>query len=139
MPRDHAIWRFLRGRGWTVDIYTVFIGLIWTLAIWRILVAAMQYTFLFIMSPPQPLLPWQEWGLLLVAAVGVALWMYTSPLGKSRRTALNLHSTQLISGALFIILGLLMLNGTLATLNSVLTEIEWIDNLRYALVERFSQ
>lgn len=139
LPRDHFVWRFLRGRGWTVDIYTILIGLIWTLAIWRVLVAAMQYTFLFIMSPPQPLLAWQEWGLLLVAAIGVALWMYTSPFGKSRRTVLNLHSTQLISGVLFIILGLLMLNGTLATLNSVLTEIEWIDNLRYALVERFSQ
>jgi cytochrome c-type biogenesis protein len=139
IPRDHVVWRALRGKGWTVDIYTVLLGLLWTLAIWRILVAAVEYAFFFILTPPRPLETWQEWGLLFVAAVGVGLWLYTSPQSRSKRTVLNLHSTQLISGALFIILGLFMLNGTLASLNSIFTEIEWVDDLRYTLVEYFSQ
>ena len=122
----------------TADIYTVFIGLIWTLAIWRILVAAMQYTFLLSCPHHSLCCPGKSGFVAGCRRRCCTVDVYES-IGKSRRTALNLHSTQLISGALFIILGLLMLNGTLATLNSVLTEIEWIDNLRYALVERFSQ
>lgn len=138
LSRDHVIWRILRGRGWTVNTWTVLVGLVWTLAIWRVLVAVADYAFLFILSPPQTLQSWQEWGLLAIAAAGVGLWILTSPLGKNRRITLDLHSTQLISGFLFIILGLLMLNGTLASLNSIVSEISWIEELRYVLVERFS-
>ena len=44
---------------------------------------------------------------------------------EERKTTIHLHSTQLISGALFIILALLMLNGTLTQINSLFGQYEF--------------
>ncbi len=68
-------------------------------------------------------IPWSvrighEIGLLVVAIVGVLLWLLTSP-SRERRLQLHLHSTQLVSGMLFILMGILLLNGTLASFNSL--------------------
>ncbi|UCG24753.1 MAG: hypothetical protein JSW55_01790, partial [Chloroflexota bacterium] len=37
-----------------------------------------------------------------------------------RRTTLQLHSTQLLSGVLFVFMAVLMLNGTLAEFNALI-------------------
>ena len=121
--RDSLLWRILRGKGATVTTYTAIIAVVWALAIWRILVAFVQYAFNnFSALSGQEFLPIHQWVLLLAALVGVGLWFYTSRQGG--RVTLNLHSTQLISGLLFLALGLMMISGTLTRLNALIP-LDW--------------
>jgi cytochrome c-type biogenesis protein len=117
--RKSLLWRALRGKGWNVNVSTFVVALVWALAIWRILVAVAEYAFYnFDYFSGLEFGAGYEIGLLLVSIAGAALWVLTSP-KEGRRTDLHLHSTQLISGALFILMGLLLLNGTLATFNNL--------------------
>jgi len=117
--RQSLMWRLLRGKGWQVVVHALVVGLVWALAIWRILVAVAEYlTFRSGTFTGDSLAPGLEYGLLAVALAFVALWIFTGPAEK-RRVRLNLHSTQLFSGVLFAALGLLMLNGALADFNSI--------------------
>jgi hypothetical protein len=108
----------MRGKGWDWIVRKVVLGLIWGLVIWRILVAAAKYAFRnFEFLAGQPFTSVHEIGLLVIALAGAMLWVFTSP-GENKVT-LHMHTTQAISGLLFIILGLLMLSGRLATFNSL--------------------
>lgn len=117
--RQSLFWRILRGKGWTVAIPRLAVGAVWALVIWRILVAVGNFALSeFHTLAARPLEPWQTYGLLGIAVLGVVLWIVT---GRERGPlTLHLHSTQLISGALFIILGLLMISGILAYFNSLI-------------------
>ncbi|MFQ5422143.1 MAG: cytochrome c biogenesis CcdA family protein [Anaerolineae bacterium] len=117
MSRKSLFWRLLKGRGWEWDTHAFVVALVWALAIWRILVAAVEYAFRnFDVFATQQFLPAHEIGLLVVAVLGAALWVFTSP--KERKTTLHLHSTQLFTGAMFILLGILMLEAQLALFNN---------------------
>jgi cytochrome c biogenesis protein CcdA len=117
--RKSLFWRVLRGKGWNVTVPTLLVGVVWALAIWRVLVAVGNFAFSeFHTLAARPLSPLAEIGLLALAVVGVALWIFTGD--TERRTTLHLHSTQLISGALFIMLGLFMLSGVLTYFNSLI-------------------
>ena len=59
-----------------------------------------------------------ELGILVLLVVGAVLWTVTG--SESRRPTINLHTTQLISGALFVLLGLLMLEGQMGLVNGAL-------------------
>lgn len=117
--RQSLFWRILRGKGWTVTVPRLLVGAVWALLIWRILVAVAN----FALSPSntlaaRPLALWQSAALLAVAVAGVLLWIAT---GRQRGPiTLRLHSTQLVSGLLFIVLGLLMISGILAYFNSLI-------------------
>lgn len=117
--RKSLFWRLLRGRGWHVTVPTVAVGLVWALAIWQILVAMARFAFREVATlAGQELTMVQNGGLLVLAILGVGLWFFT---GRSKSTTeLDLHSTQLFSGGLFILMGLLMLSGRLATFNSLI-------------------
>ena len=116
--RQSIMWRTLRGKGWNVNVSTFLVALVWALAIWRILVAVVQYAFFnFDYFSGLDFTFSYELGLLLVAIAGALLWVFTSP-SDDRKVDLHLHSTQLFSGGLFILMGLLLLNGTLATFNT---------------------
>jgi hypothetical protein len=133
------LWRALRGKGWLVTMSVFFIGLIWALAIWRILVAAGEYAFFnFDQFAGQEFTSGHEYGLLAVAIVGVLLWIFTSP-KRERRVQLQLHTTQLLSGALFIVMGILLLNGTLASFNSLVPPdlAIWFADLEEQLITLF--
>jgi cytochrome c-type biogenesis protein len=117
--RQSILWRALRGKGWNVSASVILIGLVWALAIWRILVAAGEYAFSNISYfAGQEFTTVHGIGLLVVAIIGVLLWVFTSP-NRDRKVQLHLHTTQLVSGFLFIAMGILLLNGTLATFNSL--------------------
>ena len=119
VPRDSYFWRIMRGKGWEWVVSKLFLGLIWGLVIWRILVAAAQYAFQnFAFLAGQPFTTVHEIGLLVISLAGAMLWVFTSTPGEKKVT-LHLHTTQAISGILFIMLGLLMLSGRLATFNSL--------------------
>ncbi len=137
--RKSLFWRLLRGKGRSVTAPMLAVGALWALAIWRILAAVGNY----LLAARDPLnvaeMPaWQEWALLGVALLGVFLWIGLRI--KERDLTLNLHSTQLISGALFIFMGLLMLNGSLAAFNQ-LVPIElatWFEDIEKGFQESFN-
>jgi len=118
MSRQSLFWRALRGKGWELDTHVFVVALVWALAIWRVLVAVADYAFFnFDFFAGQTVTLGQEIGLLVATLLGAALWVYTG--SEERKVTVHLHSTQLISGALFIILAVLMLNGTLTSINSI--------------------
>lgn len=117
--RKSLFWRLLRGKGWHVEKRSVVVGLtlvIWTVAIWQVLAALAQYAFFDPFTGPE-FTNIHNIGLLALAALGVALWFFTNPANKE--ATLFLHSTQIISGALFMVMGVLMLGGQLAAFNSL--------------------
>lgn len=119
MSRQSAFWRALRGKGWQWDTSVFVVALVWALAIWRILAAVAQYAidnFAFLGGVEYSLA--LELGILVLLLVGAALWTITG--SESRRTTVHLHTTQLISGALFVLLGLLMLEGQMGLVNGAL-------------------
>jgi cytochrome c-type biogenesis protein len=116
--RNGLFWRTLRGKGWNVSVRPILIGLLWAFIIWRIAVAVAQYAFTnFAYFSGQEFTVGHEVGLLIITVIGVALWIFSSP-NHREKIPLHLHSTQLVSGAMFILLGFLFLNGSLATFNS---------------------
>lgn len=137
--RQSLFWRLLRGKGWTVTVPRPLVGAVWALVVWRILVAAGNYA----LSPANTLAarvlePWQSIGLLGVAILGVVLWIVT---GNQRGPmTLHLHSTQLVSGVLFIVLGLLMISGVLAYFNSLIPPdlAIWFADIEEWLIQLFT-
>ena len=127
MSRKSLFWRVLKGKGWDWDTHVIVVALVWALAIWRILAAVAEYAFRnFAMFGGQPFTAVHEYGLLAVAIVGAVLWVFTS--SGERRTTVHLHTTQLVSGALFILMGVLMLEAKLALFNNLIPPelAEWL-------------
>ncbi len=119
MSRQSAFWRILRGKGWAWDTSLFVVALVWALAIWRIAAAFAQYAienFAFLSGATYSLA--LELGILALLVAGAVLWTVTS--SASRRVTVHLHTTQLISGALFLLLGLLMLEGQMGLVNGAL-------------------
>jgi cytochrome c-type biogenesis protein len=137
--RQSLFWRLLRGKGREVTVHVLVVGLVWALAIWRILVAAMDYAFRYLdVFAGQQMTAGHEITLLAIAVAGVALWVFTSP--GERKMTLYLHSTQLISGALFILVGILLLSNTMAAFNNLIpVELAlWFADLEERLILFFS-
>lgn len=119
MSRQSLFWRALRGKGWAWDTHVFVIALVWTLALWRIAAAVVSYVLgEFSFFGGLTYTPAIEFAILGLLLIGAVLWTLTS--SESRRTTLHLHSTQLISGALFVLLGLLMLEGQMGLINGLL-------------------
>jgi cytochrome c-type biogenesis protein len=136
--RKSLFWRVLKGKGWFWSTSLIVVGIIWAIAVWRILVAFGGYAF-----DNLALLAGQEFtavhqiGLLIIAIAGAALWVYSSP--GIRRTTLQLHSTQLFSGVLFILMAVLMLNGALADFNALIPAdlAIWFSGVEESLITLF--
>jgi cytochrome c-type biogenesis protein len=138
--RQSLFWRILRGKGWRVTTSSMVIGLIWALAAWRILAAVVRYAFNHISTfQGQEFTIGHELGLLLIAIAGAALWIFTSP-NQEKEVQVHLHTTQLLSGVLFIIMALLLLNGTLAQFNSLIPPdlAIWFADFEDGLIQLFS-
>lgn len=138
--RKSLFWRILRGKGWNINAHILVVALVWALAGWRILVAVVQYAFNHISTfSGQEFTVGHEIGLLLIAVAGAALWVFTSP-NKDKQTSIHLHTTQLVSGALFILMGILLLNGTLAQFNSIIPPdmAIWFADFEDNLIKLFS-
>lgn len=119
MSRQSTFWRVLRGKGWDWNTSVFIVALIWALALWRIIAAFAEYAihnFAFLSGLEYSLA--LEIGILVLLVAGAGLWTLTS--SESRRVTVHMHSTQLISGALFIFLGMLMLESQMGLINGVL-------------------
>jgi cytochrome c-type biogenesis protein len=121
MSRQSTFWRVLRGKGWDWDTHVLVVALVWTLAIWRIVVAVVEYAFQRIaFFGGQEFTAVHEYGILIILLLGAALWVLTG--SAERRTTIHLHSTQLISGGLFVLLGLMMLESQMGLINGLLAQ-----------------
>jgi cytochrome c-type biogenesis protein len=117
--RKSLFWRALRGKGWFWGTHLIIVALIWALAFWRVLVAFSQYGFDNLsLFAGQSFTNVHEYGILAIVIAGALLWTYSAT--GDRRTTLQLHSTQLFSGVLFIFMAVLMLNGALAEFNALI-------------------
>lgn len=116
--RKSLFWRLLRGKGWEWDTNTIVVGVVWALAIWRILVPVTEYAFRhFAFLEGRTFTTGHEIGLLVIALLGAALWVFTSP--AERRVTIHLHTTQLVTGALFVLIGIMMLEAQLTLINGL--------------------
>lgn len=140
MSRDSLFWRALRGKGWEWNTHVFVVASIWALAVWRIAVAATEYAFrtLFFFKGYEFTIA-IEIGLLVLAIAGAALWTFTS--SEEKKTVVHMHSTQLISGGLFLIMGLLMLEAQLSYFNNIIPPelAEWLAQQEDKLISIFSQ
>lgn len=137
--RKSLFWRVLKGRGWQWDTHSFVVSLVWALAGWRVLVALTAYAFrAFDIFAGQRVTAGHEIGLLLIMLAGAALWTFTG--SGERRVTLDLHSTQLVSGVLFVLMAVLMLNGTLANFNALIPPelAVWFAGLEERLLELFT-
>ncbi|MEM7331354.1 MAG: cytochrome c biogenesis CcdA family protein [Chloroflexota bacterium] len=136
--RKSFFWRMLKGRGWVVDVHTFVVATVWALAVWRVLVAVVEYMYLNVaFFNGQSFTLAHDLGLLVLSLAGAALWTFTST--ESRRTMVELHTTQLVSGALFVLMAVLMLSGTLASFNALIPPelATWFIGLEDRLIELF--
>lgn len=136
--RQSWIWRILRGKGWFINIPSVVIALIWAAAAWLILSAAVVYAFNnFDSLAGQTFTAVHSIALLALSIMGALLWVFTSEGAKT--VELHLHSTQLISGLLFLAMGYLMLNGQLARITSTFAAAQpaWLYDLEDGLFNLF--
>ena len=138
--RNSLFWRILRGKGWFVNAHVLIVAIVWALAFWRILVAFTDYGFdnLSVFGA-QELTVGHQIGLLLIAIAGTVLWVYSRR--AERITSLQLHTTQLFSGVLFIFMAMLMLSGALADFNALIpTDLAiWFSGLEDQLLGVFNQ
>ncbi len=121
MSRQSTFWKVLRGKGWDWDTSVFVVALIWALALWRIAVAFAEYAidnFVFLGGVEFSLA--LEIGLLIMS-IGAAV-LYTVTSSEQRRVTIHLHTTQLISGGLFILLGIMMLEAQMGLINGVLAQ-----------------
>jgi cytochrome c-type biogenesis protein len=117
--RKSLFWRAMKGKGWEWNTHQIIVALIWVGAIWGILVAVSQYAFQNLaLFAGQSFTTAHQIGLLVLLIAGAALWVFSAR--GDHRTTLHLHSTQAVSGMLFIGMAVLMLNGTLAEFNSLI-------------------
>lgn len=140
MDRQSLFWRALKGKGWNWDTHTFVVALVWALAIWRILAAAFEYAsrnFNFMGGARLSLE--MELGLLALTILGAALWVFTS--SAERQVTVRLHTTQLVSGALFILMGVLMLEAQMAYFNNIIPPelAEWLAVQEERLIQLFSR
>lgn len=119
VSRNRLFWRVLRGKGWHWNAPSLAVALLWALAAWGVLVAFGQFAVRnFEILAGREFTGAHAISLLFLAIIGAALWVLTGT--SERRVPVYLHTTQLISGALFILIGALLLTGRLATFNSLI-------------------
>jgi cytochrome c-type biogenesis protein len=138
--RQSLLWRVLRGKGWNINASSLLVALVWGLAIGLILIYVADYAFLnFDYFSGLEYSAGYKVGLVLVAVLGAALWVLTGP-NRGRKLLLHLHSTQLVSGLLFIGMGWLLLNGTLAAFNTLVPQdlALWFAKIEEAIVGAFN-
>lgn len=140
MSRKSLFWRALKGKGWDWNTHVFVVALIWALAIWQVTVATVEYAFrnLTYFDGYEFTVPLQI-GLLILSVIGAALWTVTS--SEEKKTVVHLHSTQMISGGLFIVMGMMMLQGQLSYFNNLIPPelAEWLAVQEESLIGIFSQ
>lgn len=116
LSRQSLVWRILRGKGWAVNVPQVGIALLWAAVAWYILQTVVSFGIdRWDWLGGQPLATWQLVAMLAICLAAGLLWSFNH---LREQIPLHLHTTQLISGAMFIALGVLLLDGRLALITA---------------------
>ena len=139
MSRQSLIWRILRGRGRFFDTPRLIISLIWSLAVWQILLALTGYAFDNVVAlDGQVVTAVHTYGILVLALAGAFLWTFYKG---QEKVQLHLHTTSLFSGVLFLAMGVFMLSGQLTLITAWANELtansEWFAELEEGLFNLF--
>ncbi len=140
LSRNSPIWRFLRGKGWFISTPRLIISLVWALAVWQILLGTTGYLFDNIASfDGQAIMPLHTYGILALSIAGAVLWTFYKG---TEKIDLFLHSTSIVSGVLFLAMGVFMLSGQLTLITAWANELtansEWFANLEEGLFNIFN-
>lgn len=139
--RDSFIWRMMRGRGSERTVATHWIAIAWGLAFW-IIAQSLLREFTPINLEQWPIfsfslahfLQFNITGmriLLLLLSVAGAIIINIVRTGGNQKETLHLHSTSVISGVLFLLMGMLLISGQL----SIISELLQTNDLAFALLD----
>ena len=155
LPKNHLVWRILRGRGWQINAPIWVPALVWGLGAWLIALPLIRFAFPDFMLDANPLFEWEltlgrlfipfsfsvieltALGLALIAAVLIAVL----DSGGTPKKLLNLHSTQLITGIMFLLMGVLLINNNLSIFASLqgTSMAERLLDIVFEFLERYSR
>ncbi len=139
--RDSFIWRVMRGRGTERTVATRWIAVAWGVALWLIAQSLLR-EFTSINLELWPIFDFSLFHivqfnvtgmriLLLLLFVAGAVIVDIVRTGGNGKEALHLHSTSLISGILFLLMGTLLISGQLG----VISEFLQTNDLAFALLD----
>jgi cytochrome c-type biogenesis protein len=131
--RDSFLWRMMRGKGYERTFSARAIAMLWAFGGWLFLMPLLRFAFPAFDLDAVPLLGFTlhlgsvplgfmlgvyELGLLALLLLIVWGWYRTQG---NPPVPVHLHSTQLVSGVLFLLMGLLLVNQQLAIFNNLAT------------------
>ncbi len=130
MPRDSFVWRMMRGKGTERTVSTKVIAIIWAVGLWLIAMPMIREFLPAIPLDTNVIFVLPLWHssftltvfklVLLVGLIATTVLADTLRNGAGKTTQLHLHSTSIISGLLFLLMGLLLVNTQLGLISSVL-------------------
>lgn len=139
--RDSLVWRIMRGRGTERTVSTRWITVAWAVALWIIAQSLLrEFTSLNLDMWPifdfslSHFIHFNITGmriLLLVLFVAGAIITDIVRTGGNGTEALHLHSTSIISGLLFLLMGILLISGQLG----IISELLQTNDLAFALLD----
>lgn len=129
--RDSLIWRLMRGKGYEVATSTRNVAIIWAVGLWIIAIPLLREFLPTFDVDAIPLFSFSLWHIITISMSGVRLLILmlfiaggiiidTMRQGGNQETMLHLHSTSLISGVLFLLMGMLLLNSQLSLISGFL-------------------
>ena len=128
--RDSFVWRMMRGKGTERVVSTRTITIIWAVGLWLIAMPLLRQFVPALSMDASPIFTLPLWHasftltltkvILLILLVAGAVVYDMVKTGGAAKTVLHLHSTSIISGLLFLLMGLLLINSQLGVISSVL-------------------
>ncbi|MGB1251589.1 MAG: cytochrome c biogenesis CcdA family protein [Candidatus Promineifilaceae bacterium] len=129
--RDSLVWRLMRGKGYGVETSTRVIAIIWGVGLWLIAIPLIREFMPTFDVDAIPLFSFSLWHIVTISMSGVRFLLLILFIagavivdilrgGGNHPTMLHLHSTSLISGVLFLLMGMLLLNSQLSLISGFL-------------------
>lgn len=150
--RDSFVWRMMRGKGTERTVSTRVVAFIWAIGLWLIAMPVVREFVPALAIDANPLFTLPLWHtaltltlpkvVLLILLLAGAVVYDTVKNGSGASTTLHLHSTSVISGVLFLLMGLLLINAQLGVISGFLESTQfsfWLLDMEQAFLSRFGQ
>lgn len=129
--RESLVWRVMRGKGYEVPTSTRVVAIIWGIGLWIIAIPLLREFVPTFDVDAIPLFSFTLWHIIGISMSGVRLLILILFIagaiiidmvrqGGNSETMLHLHSTSLVSGALFLLMGMLLLDSQLSLISGFL-------------------
>lgn len=128
--RDSFVWRMMRGKGTERTVSTRTIALIWAVGLWLVAMPLLREFIPALGMDASPIFTLPLWHtsftltltkvILLVLLIAGGVVYDAMKNGGTATATLHLHSTSIVSGVLFLLMGLLLINSQLGVISGVL-------------------